>query len=481
MTDDTHHFDRRTVLKATGAASVGLTLPFSGTAAASDDTIDDSFDLTSDGLKESLVVFESNDDVDRLGTLDLANGYHKFEALPVGYTELTTDQIEEVATWDSVRYVRKNVELEFHNDDARETTRADAVQSDLGYEGSSVHSAVIDSGVDGDHPDLDSSVVKNWQWAGNPLDEPTLWIGAGDADTDDNGHGTHCSGSIAGDGTKSEGQYKGLAPNADLTVYSTGLTLLVVKSVAAYDHLLARVRDGAVDVRVVSNSYGVSNGDNFNPDDPLNVATWEAHREGLLSLFSAGNSGPDTNTLNQYAKGPHVLGVGATDDQKHVTDFSSRGRSKDFNGNGSTNWGREEALNNLETYHETGSASGPVGVYRPGVGATGELVMSTLEPTDPLQAYYEDTETWYGRISGTSMSCPVTAGAATLVIDAYEKNNGDSPAPIDVLNTLEAEAEDVHDSYTPYNIGTGFVAAYDAVVRAEDGNLASFSDVTLVN
>jgi serine protease AprX len=582
-------FDRRDFLKTTGAAGLATTLPFSGTAAAgSGDTIDDSFDLTSDGLKEALVVFESNDQVDRLRHLDLESGYHKFAVLPVGYTELTSDQIETVGDWAEVRYVQKNVELEYHNDDGQSTTRSDLVHSDLGYTGSGVHSVVIDTGLDGDHPDLKDDRVANWRYV-NPLSstDDTTWEEVGEVDTDDNGHGTHCSGSITGSGKKSDGQYEGMAPDADLTVYSAGLTLLVVKSVAAYDHLLARSRAGEVNVQVVSNSYGASGGPDFNPDDALNVASWHAFNEGILPLFSAGNSGPDTNTLNPYALAPHVLGVAATDDDKKVTDFSSRGRSPDYDG--PTNYDRKKALDNLYEYHaadktetevDSGSYSGtvdpayseyhqwdapkkagyveatlswspsaedidfylhedskdgnvvassaslnhpeelsgaieggktyyfevrpfanvvadysieftayeginrnvtPMGVYRPSVGATGELVMSTLAPEDPLQAYYEDTETWYGRISGTSMSCPVTAGVASLVFDAYYQNHGEYPDPIDVLNTIEAEAKDYHDSYTIESIGTGFADAYDAAARAEDGDWASFGEVKLVD
>ncbi|RBI61868.1 hypothetical protein DMJ13_12395 [halophilic archaeon] len=122
-----------------------------------------------------------------------------------------------------------------------------------------------------------------------------------------------------------------------------------------------------------------------------------------------------------------------------------------------------------------------MGLYRNGVGAPGKLVMSTLAPEDPLQAYYEDTETWYGRISGTSMSCPVTAGAATLLVDAYYQNHGEYPDPIDVLNTVETEAEDVHDGYTVESMGAGFVDAYDAVRRAESDDWGTFGTVKLVD
>ncbi|WP_435159024.1 S8 family serine peptidase [Haladaptatus sp. DFWS20] len=587
--------DRRTFIQTTGAAGAATMLPFSGTAAAADThrIIDDSFNLNVSGLKEALVVFSSTNQVDRLRHLDLANGYHKFEVLPIGYTELTSTQIRTVADWPEVRYVQKNVELEYYNDDAREATKAGSVQSNLGYTGASVHSVVIDSGVDGDHPDLEDDLVANWRYV-NPLSssEDTTWKNVGSLDSDDNGHGTHCSGSITGSGKESDGQYKGMAPDADLTVYSAGLTLLIVKPVAAYDHLLARQQAGDVDVQVVSNSWGGGDGTDFNPDDAVNVATWHAYNKGILPVFAASNSGPSTNTLNQYATAPHVLGVAATKDDKTVTDFSSRGRTPSYDG--PTNYDRKKALRNLEEYYaadktetqvDSGSYSGtvtattseyhrwdapkkagyvdarlswtpsaedvdfylheestdgrvvasgatlnepeelaatidggttyyfeirpfadvaadytveftayegikrnvtPTGIYRPGVAAPGNYVMSTLAPEDPLQAYaagteHQDTEVYYGAISGTSMSCPVTAGIATLVVDAYQQNFGESPDPIDVLNTIEMEAEDVHDSYTPWNVGAGFVDAYDAVKRAESGDWGTFGTVKLAD
>jgi serine protease AprX len=579
---------RRRILRTTGAAGAASLLPFAGVGRADHETtVDDALDPTDDSLQETLVVFERNDDVDRLRHLDLANGYHKFEVLPVGYTELTGSQIETVADWTDVRYVQANIELDYHNDDAREDTRADAVQADLGYTGESVHTVVIDSGVDGDHPDLDGTLAANWRWVGNPLESDAQWEEVGDVDTDDNGHGTHTSGSVSGDGTQSDGEYTGMAPDSTLTVYSAGAALFILYAVAAFDHMIARKRAGETDVQVVSNSYGSSSGDDFNPDDALNVASWYATEEGILTLFSAGNAGPDPNTLNDYAKAPNVLSVAATDDETAVTDFSSRGRTPDYDG--ATNYKRKKALDNLRQYRaadktdeevESGSFSGtvavdesefhewnapskagyveatlswepsaedidfylhegspdgevvassatlnhpeelsgpieggttyyfevrpfanvaadydveftayeginrnvhPMGLYRNGVGANGNLVMSTLEPTDPLQAYAEDTETWYGRISGTSMSCPVTAGVATLVVDAYQQNVGESPDPIDVLNTVEAEAEDARDGYNPWNIGAGFVDAYDAVARAEDGDLATFGEVKLAD
>ncbi len=475
------HINRRTFIKATGAAGIGATLS-AGIAGAESSLLDSAFDLTDDVLQEALVVFESNDAVDQLSALDLVNGFYKFEVLPIGYTEATGGLLREIANLDGVLRVERNKELDYYNDDTRELVRTDEVQSGSGsvlasaYTGESAHTAVIDSGIDGDHPDLESSLKHNYRWVGNPLGSPTLWVDAGPLDTDDNGHGTHTSGTVVGDGTRSNGQFKGHAPDASLTVYSAGLTLLILKAVAAYDHLLANHTD---DVQVVSNSYGSSSPNDFAPDDPLNVATWEAFESGLLSLFSAGNTGPNPNTLNDYAKAPNVLGVAATNDDKAVTNFSSRGRTPSYEGE--TNYDRQTALENLETYRNGGNPSGPLGLYRMGVGAPGKAIVSTMAPLDPLQATSApDGRLYYATISGTSMSCPATAGIATLVVDAYQQNTGSEPAPIDVLNTVEAESEDAKSSYTPYNMGAGFPDAYNAVDRAENGNLAGFDDVTLV-
>jgi serine protease AprX len=417
---------------------------------------------------------------------DHANGYHAYAALPVGYTVLTGEQIATVAEWSEVRYVEANYEIELHNDDAREVTGARAVQEQLFYTGESVHAAVIDSGIDGDHPDHRTNLQHNYQFT-NPLDRETMWVDVGPINTGGSGHGTHVSGTVAGDGTASDGEFRGMAPDADLTVYSTATpALLLFNIVGAYDHLIDRQRKGKTDVQVVNNSYGPISGNDtdFDPDDALNVATYMAFEEGILPVFSAGNSGPGTNTYSEYGKAPHVLGVAATDDQTAVTDFSSRGRKPSYDG--ITNYDRQAAFENLTELYETGSGSRPYGVYRPSVGATGSLVMSALAPEDALQGYptlvgaedQQGTEEFYGKVSGTSMSSPTTTGLVALVIDAYRQNTGEFPDPMDVINTVEATARDARPGHNVYNMGTGFTDVRAAVERAAAGDLAGFDEVT---
>lgn len=482
------------MLKAIGVAGVASVLP-AGSATALDlgTALDETLDTTTDSLQEILVVFETVDDIELLDTLPLPDGYFEFETLPIAYTRAPGTLLETIADLPEVLSVVPNRELEYYNDDARATTNAQEVQAGEGvdgYTGENVHSVVIDSGVDGLHPDLTDNLVANWRWIGDPLTddgETTLWVDAGPINTDDNGHGTHCSGTVAGNGTQSEGEFSGMAPDADLTVYSAGLTLLLVKVVAAYDHMISEKRDGETDVQVVSNSYGITDDSDFDPDMPENVATWEALQENILPVFAAGNSGPETNTLNALAQAPNVLGVAATHADQSVAAFSSRGRSDDFDGE--SNYDREKAYENLETYRTDGDVDGPLGLYRNGIGAKGADVVSTMNPAHPLQAVGDDTELFYGSLDGTSMSCPAVAGCATLVIDAYIETHGAVPDSIDVLNTLEATADleaiddvddpDGADEYTAENIGTGYVDALAAVQRTEKGDLAGFGEAEI--
>ncbi|WP_255151380.1 S8 family serine peptidase [Halorarius halobius] len=438
------HNDRRTFLKTAGAAGVGLT--FAGGASASEgNVLDDALDLTSDVVQDVLLVVDREGVTDELASLGL--DVYEFEVLPLVYLEASGPTLEEVSLLDGVVRVEANRDLEWFNDDAREVTGVD--ETDPSYSGDSAHVAVIDSGVDPTHPDLD--VATNYQWVGNPLGSPTLFVPS-PVDTDEIGHGTHCSGTVAGTGAQSDGQYKGMAPDATLTVYSTSAGVSVLKAAAAYDHLLANEAD-AVDI--VSNSYGAASASDFDPSLPINVATEAALEAGLLSVFACGNSGPGYDTLNDYAKAPWVLGVGATNDDRAVTGFSSRGRQDGAHD-------RSQAL------------SDGTGLYRPGVCAPGASIVSTMGPTDPLQATDNGgTESlaspYYAAISGTSMSTPCVAGICARMYDAA-RENGQSIAPLDVIATLEDTAD---GSYEPASGGRGFVDADAVVSRAASGDLSS--------
>ena len=607
---------RRSFLKGTAGAAAGATL--TGQAAAKID----SENLELDGeAQEAIVVFRSREDVDRLGDLSLPEGYYRYQALPFGYTKLTGPQIRRVAGWPEVEYVQGNHEIEWHNADAREATGVEAIQRSQ-YTGESVHVAVVDSGIDGDHPAFDDTLENNYRFA-NPF-ATEMWEDVGPANTGGTGHGTHVSGTFASEEAPTPaGQVNyGMAPDATISVYSCTIGLGLVGVTGAYDDIIAKQRRGEHDIQVINNSYGASAGNDYDPSGAHERATWLAYEEGILSVFSAGNAGDDTNTMGDYAAGPHLMSSAATNDIGQVTGFSSRGRSKDNADEfrDGANWDRQTALEQVQAFYDAGlttkesrvqsvSRSGtlgaagaglvpivenpespatgssyekieadseatlmtlavgwtpdadndvylrkgtkdgevvasattftgnpetirtrieggttywveirpflnavseytleadlydvtaadipnrPYGVRRPAVGTPGSLLVSTMDPADPLQGYgaligdaeaqVESTQSpYYGKLSGTSMSGPVLAGIAALVYDAYRQNHLEWPDPMDVINTIEATATQVWDTHEPYNTGAGFADAAAAVERAVEDDLASFDEVELAD
>lgn len=628
-----HDLDRRTFVRGAGAAA-GIALG-TGPAAAIDDAIDQD-----GGVQEVIVVFHDDADPTVLDRFDLQDGYHAFDVLPFAYTRATGEQIRRIAALDGVRYVEKNKELELHNDDGRELTRADVVHEDLGVTGEGVHAVVIDTGLT-THPDLMNNLTHNYHFV-DPLttDEEQMWVDVGNADIDDVGHGSHVAGSVAGDGQMSDGQYRGTAPDASITGYKTNVAgaLYIIYLVAAIEDVLRKQRDGVFDVQVVNNSFGLSNDGDFNPGQAIHLAYWEAFKEGIVPVFSAGNSGSDHGTLNYLGKQPYSLCVAATHTgdtapPKQVTGFSSRGRPpvedegmeyasdydySQYERNEGPVYDRKAALENVRDFHRSGQSGaeevtadyleeftvtvnttindptawtaalglsttivdggtvhvewdsppgagyldgvfdvgelnrqsvyvslyrgdsdavendeavlvaqdgnvirdgqleldvpidesttytfefegfnnvqtevtanltalqsvprpdGPFGMYRCDVGAPGNLITSTNKPTEVLGAIYtatdgEDTSPWYARLSGTSMSCPLTAGVVALVFEAYKAEAGHFPKPIDVINIMEAAAEggtqDELEGHTPANMGAGFVDALAAVELARE-------------
>ncbi|HWH07771.1 MAG TPA: S8 family serine peptidase, partial [Candidatus Thermoplasmatota archaeon] len=180
--------------------------------------------------------------------------------------------------------------------------------------GRGVTVAVVDSGIDAAHPDLLGRVKANVRLVdGRFLDAP------GDA----NGHGTHVAGIVAASGASSEGQWRGVAPEAALVGIDISERFTTTSAILAYDWLYVHRADH--DIRVVVNAWGRVGERRYDPDDPVVRAVDRLVDAGVVVLFSASNHGPGPSTLSVESQNPRVVTVGAVDAAARLMAYSSRG------------------------------------------------------------------------------------------------------------------------------------------------------------
>ncbi len=159
--------------------------------------------------------------------------------------------------------------------------------------------AVLDSGIDYTNPSLggafgpEHKVVAGHDYVDDDADP-----------MDDNGHGTHVAGIIAGDG-----DVTGVAPDASLTAYrvigSDGFGW-EADIIAGLEAAIAPENPHRADV------VNMSLGGPGDGTDPLGQAATAATEAGVVVVSSAGNSGPGAQTVTSPALADGVLAVGAS-------------------------------------------------------------------------------------------------------------------------------------------------------------------------
>ncbi|MFD0341407.1 S8 family serine peptidase [Streptomyces sp. NPDC127117] len=234
-----------------------------------------------------------------------------------------------------------------------------------GYDGKGTKVAVLDTGIDAEHPDLVDRVAG----AKNFTDS---------RDTDDRvGHGTHTASTVGGSGAASDGRKKGVAP---------GTSLLIGKVLndggSGLDSWIIAGMQWAVDQKADVVSMSLGNPRIGDCADPMAQATQQLSQSSrTLFVVAAGNSGPGTETVSSPGCVPGVLTVGAVDRDDTTAQFSSRG---------------------------------PVAVthtLKPEIAAPGVDISAASAGGRGVYAYRT--------MSGTSMATPHVAGAAAVVRQAH--------------------------------------------------------------
>ena len=363
-----------------------------------------------------------------------------FRVLPMLGVRGTSTQIAALLSLPGLRSAYHNRQLSYFLNQSVPLIGADRVWNELGITGKGVTVAVIDTGIDATHPDLPygDKVIQNVKIVPDLFGTGAIVVeGIPNTDTT-SGHGTHVSSIAAGTGAALAGKYRGVAIGANLVGVGAGELLFVLSALEGFDWVLQN--RGQYGIRVISNSWGTTG--SFSADDPINVASQAAHDAGLVVVFAAGNAGPTTDTLNPYCVAPWVICVAAgAKDGTTLADFSSRGIPGD-------------AL-----YHPTITAPG---VNIAAARATTGIVINTFFAVD--LARLGTDAAWYAVASGTSMATPHVSGTAALMLEA---NPGLTPDQVKAL--LESSATPM-SGYALFEVGAGYLNAYDAVTQALVGN-----------
>jgi serine protease AprX len=326
------------------------------------------------------------------------------------------------------------------------TIGATVARQQLGYDGTGIGIAVIDSGITPWHDDL-TGVASSQR-----VDQFVDFVNQRTAPYDDYGHGTHVAGIITGNGFDSGGARSGIAPAARLVALKAldgSGSGRISDVIAALGYVIAY--KGPFALRVINLSVGAGVYESYNLDF-LTLAAKRAVDAGIVVVAAAGNNGRRRDGTTQYGgitapgNAPWVLTVGASNHNGTVdraddtmAPFSSRGPT-------AVNYAAKPDL------------------VAPGVG------IESL--SDPSSAMYASRSSFlldgtvpvgylpYLSLTGTSQSTPVVSGSVALMLQA---NPALTPNAIKAILQYTAQPYTGYDALTQ---GAGFLNALGAIQLA---------------
>jgi len=293
-----------------------------------------------------------------------------------------------------------------------------------GHTGAGSTVAVLDTGVDVTHPDLSDAVVGAKNFTDSYSDDDRF------------GHGTHVASIITGSGAAEGGKYQGVAPDAKLL----NGKVLDDQGGGLESWIIAGMEWAATSGADVIN---MSLGSPFPSDgsDPMSEAVNRITADtGALFVISAGNSGPDPESIGSPGAADAALTVGAVDRDDQLAEFSSRGpRWED-------------------------------GALKPDITAPGVDIVAAKAKNGVIGDPVGDK---YVSLSGTSMAAPHVAGAAAIVAGQHPDWAAD-----ELKSSLMGSAKP-NDALTVFEQGAGRVDVAAATTSSVSASPASLSNGTV--
>lgn len=322
---------------------------------------------------------------------------YEYKTIPAVAARLTSSQIETLARRPETLAIQPDVHMSFAMSSARAAFGSDKAQTDFGVDGNNeggscptaraycpddVVVAVLDTGVDQNHVDLDGGKVL----AARECTDGNCYVLSNYSGT----HGTHVASIIAGEGDGNPAN-RGVAPGAGLVSVKVGSQYGAndVGVDAGIEWVLANRAAYGIDlVNMSIASTPPSDG-----TDVTSRLTNELAAAGMTPFVAAGNGGPGASTIGAPGTAKFATTVGAMADPQasdvgipqgfDLAYFSSRGPTAD-------------------------------GRIKPDIAAAG--VDITAADAATIDNNY--SETGYASHSGTSQAAPFAAGVAALMLDA---------------------------------------------------------------
>lgn len=399
---------------------------------------------------------------------------------------LDLNQVAELAAMPEVKWIEPFRRARLTNDVAAGIMAVQPVWDQHGLDGEGEIVAVCDSGLDTGvndatmHDDFEGRIVNIHSWPVEATFRPWMnnasWDdGAADLDS---GHGTHVAGSVLGNGTRSGGAIRGMAPNARLVFQAVEQYADWKPSAGAADgyYLLGipvdlnqlfqqAFNDGA---RIHTNSWSDdSHGQYTDAAQDIDEFLWN-HKQSII-LYSACNDGRDGNSngvidsdsVASQGCAKNCITVGASENNRMTGGYNPNTYGTLWPFDYPANPIRDDRVSDDPEGMVAFSGRGPAddGRIKPDIVAPGTNVLSVRASTTTdtgwgLLPAGDPNRNFYKYMGGTSMSTPLTAGAVALIRQFLRKVHLHTPSGALLKALLLHGAHPVAGQYTPSEAGT---------------------------